>query len=83
MTIELEPVDFYCPECDSILDATGCSLTQCSGYRCANCEAGCDVDIPDGACEKASRLQTYLERRQRWAWLGARRDWPFHGGECL
>lgn len=86
MTIELEPVDYYCNECDSILDATGCLSATCSGYRCAGCEAGCDVDTPDGQCERATRLHTYLERRRRWAWLTVRRDqddWLFRGGECL
>lgn len=85
-TIQLEPVDYYCNECDSILDATGCPSPYCNGYRCNNCGTGCDVSTPDGHCERTTRVRTYLERRQRWAWLAtqrAPREFPFRGGECL
>lgn len=85
-TIELEPVDFYCPECDSIMDETRCNAPRCNGYRCVNCGAGCDVGTPEGRCGRALRALASIRRRQEWEWLAGRKDWqdwPFRGGECL
>lgn len=41
--IELEPVDFFCPYCDSAMEWTTCDAPLCTGYRCLNCAAGCDL----------------------------------------
>ncbi len=50
--IELEPVDYYCPHCDSAMEWTACDAPGCPAYRCLNCPFGCDLnDHPDdGAC---------------------------------
>lgn len=52
MIIELEPVDYYCRRCDSVMDQTGCEAPRCLGYRCLGCGYGCDLhdDPEDGDC---------------------------------
>lgn len=41
--IELEPVDYYCENCDSAMEWTACDAPHCRGYRCMGCGAGCDL----------------------------------------
>lgn len=56
MTIfELEPVDFFCAACDSVMEPTACGAPCCRGYRCLGCEAGCDLpaDPEHGRCATA------------------------------
>ena len=82
-TIEIEPVDFYCPECDSMLDATGCPAVNCQGYRCVNCQYGCDLFAVTSDCFRAAQARGYFGRRQQLEWLAGRPDWLYRGGECL
>ena len=53
--MELEPVDYYCPQCDSAMEWTACYAPTCKGYRCLNCDAGCDLydETEDGQCARA------------------------------
>jgi hypothetical protein len=53
--IEIEPVDYYCPHCDSAMEWTACRAPYCRGYRCLGCGAGCDLYAAgeDGACAVA------------------------------
>lgn len=58
--IELEPVDYYCPRCDSAMDWTACNAPYCAGYRCPNCHAGCDLYQHDnGLCASALASMPY------------------------
>lgn len=81
-TIELEPVDFYCNQCDSMLEPTGCQAKGCNGYRCLNCKAGCDFFAVNGECFRAAQADGHFLRRQQWEWLTHHRD-LYRGGECL
>lgn len=53
--IELEPVDYYCEKCDSAMEWTACHAPYCLGYRCLNCDCGCDLhaEPEDGECARS------------------------------
>jgi len=53
--IMIEPVDFYCPVCESVLRTTTCQAPTCTGYRCDICQVGCDWDQRESFC-----AQTFL-----------------------
>lgn len=56
MTIlELDPVDYYCPHCDSAMEWTACNAPLCAGYQCLGCRFGCDLyrNRDDGDCVTA------------------------------
>jgi len=89
MIIELEPVDFYCPQCDSAMEWTACTAPGCTGYRCLNCDSGCDLDDrpQHGRCARildglppCRAVEIRLEHR---AWHMRTR--PTHGfpGDCV
>jgi hypothetical protein len=48
--IELEPVEWYCDKCDSAMYWTGCVAPFCDGFRCLNCDRGCDIADENGYC---------------------------------
>lgn len=67
ISIEIEPVDYYCHLCDSALEYTGCESPYCSAYRCLNCGAGCDVgELDAGHCAVAVDRMTYAQRHRMW-----------------
>ena len=59
--IELEPVDYFCPHCDSATEWTGCRAPHCPGFYCRNCGRGCDLieESDQGRCVAALAALPY------------------------
>lgn len=65
--IELEPVDYYCPTCESAMTWTACGVPSCLGYRCLNCAQGCDIITnPDNG--RCARLLVHVRRAILHGW---------------
>lgn len=71
---EIEPVDYYCPQCDSVMEFTGCVSLYCRGIRCLGCDYGCEYygetdPEDDGECAQAmasmSKAEAYDRREVR------------------